>query len=114
MTHALTGKPNCAAVDLKSRGAFCDGFKIATGPHEGSLELQRFLKDHDIDSRLPLNHPSKGFKFVQLGSHEHNIAKTLKNIKEAYEPLRDEIRKRNLPIKLYEGGEKEEESEEAE
>ena len=93
MTYALAGRPNCLAVDLSSRGAFTDGFKIATGPYTGSLELQRFLNDHDIPSRLPLSHPCRGFKFVQLASQEHNITKTLKHIKEAYEPLRDEIRK---------------------
>ena len=56
------------AEEVEERGVFCDGFKIATGPYEGSLELQRFLNDHDIHSKLPHNHPSKGFMFVQLAS----------------------------------------------
>ena len=64
MTHALVGKENQYIIELESRGSFCDGFKIAKGPYEGSLELQRFLNDHDIHCRLPHNHPSKGFKFV--------------------------------------------------
>ena len=81
MAYALAGRPNRLALDLSSRGAFTDGFKLATGPYSGSLELQRFLSDHDIPSRLPLSHPSRGFKFVQLASHEHDIAKTLKHIK---------------------------------
>jgi len=43
MVYAMDGKELIILQQLESRKAFCDGFKIAKGPYEGSLDLQRFL-----------------------------------------------------------------------
>ena len=76
---------------MECRDAFCDGFKIVTGPYKGSLKLQRLLLDHDIQAKLPQSHPSKNCKFVRLASCEEDIAKTLLNARSAYPALRKEV-----------------------
>ena len=84
MNDLLTNRKPQYMWDLNSRDAFCDGFKIASGPYKGSLELQQFLHDHEIPAKLPQNHPSKGFKFVRLASCEEDISKTLLNVRNSY------------------------------
>ena len=91
MDEALFSAQKVEANALESRSVFCDGFKIAYGNCKGTLELQRFLNDHGIPSKAPLPHKTDGFKFVRLASQENELTKTLKHIKEAYDPIREEI-----------------------
>ena len=91
MIKALKNQPSQRLIVLDTRQDFCDGFKIAKGTCEGSLDLQRFLINNDIPAKLPSNHPSKDYRFVRLASQENDIVKTLKNINETYEPMRKEI-----------------------
>ena len=71
MDEALHTAPRVEVNALICRSVFCDGFKIAYGHFKGSLELQRFLNDHEIASKLPLPHQTEGFKFVRLASQEN-------------------------------------------
>ena len=82
---------NIQLTAIDDRNAFCDGFKVVAGNFSSNLDIKRFLQDNDVDSKLPINHSNGKYRSVRLSSHEQSITKTLKNLKNAYEPMRKEM-----------------------
>ena len=73
MKKVLSGKGKCRFRRSSSIVPFTDGFRVDSSLFKNGFDLQRFLKDFDLNVKTPRAPNNAGSRFVQLAGAPYDI-----------------------------------------